>query len=89
DESPLPLVEVEVRRPLTVAGIVDPARPLDADAERLLVAVVLQGRPADAVADRLGHHSAGECLRATGEALATLVDRHGGPTAERERERYD
>ena len=76
-------------RRLAVAGLVDPARLLEADPERLLVAVVLQGRPADAVADRLGHHSAGECLRATGEALATLVDRYGGPTAERERKRYD
>jgi len=76
-------------RRLAVAGLADPARPLDADAERLLVAVVLQGQSVDAVTDALGYHSSGECLRAVGEALAVLVDRYGGDVARRERRRYD
>jgi len=76
-------------RRLTVAGIADPDAGLTRRERRLLVAVVLQGRPVDAVADALGYHSAGECLRAVGDAVATLADRYGERVVREERERYD
>ncbi len=76
-------------RRLAVAALTDPRRPLSDRQERLLVAVVLQGRPVDAVADDLGYHSVGECLRAVGTALATLCDRYGGRVVHEERSRYE
>jgi tRNA(Met) cytidine acetyltransferase len=78
-------------RRLVAAALADPdaGDALSAREERLLVATTLQGRDADAVADALDYHSAGECLRAVGDALAVLVDRYGGAVARAERDRYD
>ncbi len=76
-------------RELAVAGIVDPDAGLSPGEERLLVGVVLQGRPVEAVADALDYHSAGECLRAVGAAVGTLADRYGGRVVSAERDRYD
>ena len=56
--------------------------------ERLLVARVLQSRPVEEVADALGYHSTGECMRALGDAYKPLVDRYGGRVAREERARY-
>ncbi len=76
-------------RRVAVAGLSDPDAGLSPREARLLVAVVLQARPVETVADALGYHSTGECLRAVGDALATLSDRYGGRVVREERERYD
>jgi tRNA(Met) cytidine acetyltransferase len=59
-----------------------------ADAERLLVAKVLQAHPWDAVADDLGYVSSRQCMRALGEAYRPLVDRYGDDEARTEAARY-
>ncbi|NKE36055.1 tRNA(Met) cytidine acetyltransferase [Natronococcus sp. JC468] len=56
--------------------------------ERLLVVRALQGRDWEAVADRLGYHSAGQCMRALGDALVPLVDRYGTEPALEVRDRF-
>ncbi|AUX09763.1 tRNA(Met) cytidine acetyltransferase [Halalkaliarchaeum desulfuricum] len=64
-------------------------RSLSPDEQRLLVRKVLQGAPAESVAEELGYHSRGECLRALGRAYRPLVERYGGVTARDERGRYE
>ncbi|ELY39915.1 tRNA(Met) cytidine acetyltransferase TmcA [Natronorubrum tibetense] len=56
--------------------------------ERLLVLRALQARGVSAVAERLGYHSTGQCMRALGDALRPLVDRYGGDAALEERGRF-
>ncbi|ELY57228.1 tRNA(Met) cytidine acetyltransferase TmcA [Natronococcus jeotgali] len=56
--------------------------------QRLLVVRALQGRDWEAVADRLGYHSAGQCMRALGDALVPLVDRYGTEPALEVRDRF-
>ena len=73
---------------LTVAALVDGLLGLDARAERLLVRRTLQRRRWPAVADELGFHSTGECMRAFGRACRPLVDAYGDETAMKERERF-
>ncbi|WP_435177992.1 tRNA(Met) cytidine acetyltransferase TmcA [Halorussus sp. AFM4] len=63
--------------------------PLSAREERLLVRKVLQGHPWPRVADELGFHSAGQCMRALGDAYEPLVDRYGTETAMAEKRRYE
>jgi tRNA(Met) cytidine acetyltransferase len=75
-------------RRLAVAGLLDSDRPLEDRQERLLVALLVQSRPADRVAEALDYHSRGACLRAVGDALAVLVDRYGPAVAREERDRY-
>jgi tRNA(Met) cytidine acetyltransferase len=58
-------------------------------AERLLVRKVLQGHPWTRVADELGFHSSGQCMRALGDAYEPLVDRYGNEAAEAEKRRYE
>jgi tRNA(Met) cytidine acetyltransferase len=62
---------------------------LSAREERLLVRKVLQGHPWPSVADEVGFHSAGQCMRALGDAYEPLVDRYGNEAAEAEKRRYD
>ncbi len=62
---------------------------LSAREERLLVARVLQAREWAAVADRLGYHSPGQCMRALGDAFCPLVDAYGGEAAREVRERFE
>jgi len=78
-------------RRLALAHLVDPPAsggPTDRQ-ERLLVLAVLQARPIDEVADAMGFHSVGNCLRAIGDAYRPLVDRFGGDAARQERERFE
>ncbi|NHN58930.1 MULTISPECIES: tRNA(Met) cytidine acetyltransferase TmcA [Halorussus] len=63
--------------------------PLSAREERLLVRKVLQGHPWPRVADELGFHSAGQCMRALGDAYEPLVDRYGTEAAMAEKRRYE
>jgi tRNA(Met) cytidine acetyltransferase len=62
--------------------------PLSPREERLLVRKVLQGHPWPRVADELGFHSAGQCMRALGDAYEPLVDRYGDEAATAEKRRY-
>lgn len=57
--------------------------------ERLLVTRGLQARSWPAVAEELGYHSAGQCMRSFGDALCPLVDQYGNDTAIAVRERFD
>ncbi|SEO70995.1 tRNA(Met) cytidine acetyltransferase [Halogranum amylolyticum] len=76
-------------RDLAVRHLADPERAeLTAREERLLVRKVLQCRPWDAVADELGYHSTGQCMRSLGDAYKPLVDAYGSDVAHAERERY-
>ncbi|GAB3705764.1 tRNA(Met) cytidine acetyltransferase TmcA [Halorubrum pallidum] len=61
---------------------------LDDREERLLVRKVLQGRPAESVADDLGFVSTAACMRALGDAYVPLVERYGTAVAFAERERF-
>jgi tRNA(Met) cytidine acetyltransferase len=56
--------------------------------ERLLVRKVLQEHPWSKVADELGFHSSGQCMRALGDAFEPLVDRYGDKAAQAEKRRY-
>ncbi|MDR5674063.1 tRNA(Met) C34 N-acetyltransferase TmcA [Halalkaliarchaeum sp. AArc-CO] len=86
-------------RELATAGLLEPdlegqstdgdVRSLTPDEKRLLVRKVLQGAPAETLADELGYHSRGECLRALGRAYRPLVERFGGDAAREERSRYE
>ena len=62
---------------------------LSAREERLLVRKVLQAHPWTEVADELGFHSSGQCMRALGDAFEPLVDRYGDEAARAERRRYE
>ena len=77
-------------RRLVVRFLVDD--PADVDLSRrerrLVVLRVLQGRPWPDVAARLGYPSAGQCMRALGEALCPLVDRYGSEATLEVRERF-
>jgi len=64
-------------------------RTLTERQERLLVLRVLQPHDWEAVEERLGFHSSGQCMRALGGAFRPLVDRYGTETALEERARYD
>ena len=68
---------------------VEDVRSLAPDEQRLLVRKVLQGAPAEEVADELGYHSRGECMRALGRAYRPLVEHFGGDVAREERGRYE
>ena len=59
--------------------------------ERLLVRTVLQGHPAEAVADDLGYASERTCLRALGSAYAALAGHYGDgvDVVARERGRFE
>lgn len=57
--------------------------------ERLVVMKVLQSRPGTDVTDTLEYHSSGECLRALGDAYATLCREFGGSVAAAVRDRYE
>lgn len=61
---------------------------LSAREERLLVRRALRGEAWSDVADTLGYPSAGQCMRALGEALCPLVDRYGGGVASEVRARF-
>jgi tRNA(Met) cytidine acetyltransferase len=86
------LYDVDPRpfRRLAVTHLVDPAEPdaLAPRERRLLVRKVLQAHPWDEVAEELGYHSTGQCMRALGDAYKPLVDAHGTAAAREERERY-
>ena len=86
------LVDVDLRpfRRLVMAHLVDPTDPslLTARQERLLVRKVLQGWSWRACAPALDFHSAGECMRALGEAFVPLVEAYGTPVARAEADRY-
>ncbi|GGM66880.1 tRNA(Met) cytidine acetyltransferase [Halarchaeum rubridurum] len=56
--------------------------------ERLLVRKLLQCHSWDAVADELGYHSAGQAMRAFGDALKPLCEAWGGEAAAAERARH-
>ncbi|MFD1562440.1 tRNA(Met) cytidine acetyltransferase TmcA [Haloarchaeobius amylolyticus] len=56
--------------------------------ERLFVLRVLQSRDWESVADRLGYHSTGQCMRALGDAVCPLVDHYGDAPALEVRERF-
>ena len=75
-------------RRLIVRYLVDAPGSLSSREERLLVRRVLQGRPWSAVADELEYPSAGQCMRALGEALCPLVDRYGSEAALEVRDRF-
>ncbi|WP_435349620.1 tRNA(Met) cytidine acetyltransferase TmcA [Haloarchaeobius sp. HRN-SO-5] len=77
-------------RDLLTKHLVDPDHDvsLTAREERLLVERVLQGRPWPAVAEDCSFHSAGQCMRALGDAFVPLVDAYGGDVAAEERERH-
>jgi tRNA(Met) cytidine acetyltransferase len=82
--DPAPFRAVARYALLTGAG----TESLDVRAERLLVRKVLQARPWDAVADELGFHSTGQCMRALGDAFVPLVEELGGAAARAEAARY-
>lgn len=81
DVAPGPFRTVALRA--LVDGVLD-----DPAAERLLVLKVLQVRPWDDVADRLGYISRRECMRTLGDTYQPLVDRYGTEVARREADRY-
>ncbi|UPW00077.1 GNAT family N-acetyltransferase [Halorussus gelatinilyticus] len=85
DAAPRPFRRVALRY-FVDAG--DDADSLSAREERLLVRKVLQGHPWPRVADELGFHSAGQCMRALGDAYEPLVDRYGDDAAMEEKRRY-
>jgi tRNA(Met) cytidine acetyltransferase len=77
-----------VRR-LALRHLVAPADPdaLSDRQERLLVCKGLQARDWDVVAEGLDYHSTGQCKRALGESVGTLVECYGSEFARQERER--
>lgn len=75
-------------RRLALKQLVEHPGELEPDAERLLVAKVLQARPWEAVADELGYLTRRQAMLAAGEAFQPLVDRYGGKVAEQEADRY-
>jgi len=85
DAAPRPFRRLALRYFVDAA---DGETLLSARHERLLVRKVLQGRPWPAVANELGFHSAGQCMRALGDAYEPLVDRYGSEAALEEKRRY-
>ncbi|UPV74028.1 GNAT family N-acetyltransferase [Halorussus limi] len=85
DAAPRPFRRVALRYFADSDGDSDALSPRE---ERLLVRKVLQGRPWPDVADELGFHSAGQCMRALGDAYEPLVDRYGDAAAADEKRRY-
>ncbi|MFD1645393.1 tRNA(Met) cytidine acetyltransferase TmcA [Haloarchaeobius litoreus] len=77
-------------RDLVVKHLVDPDHDvrLTDRQERVLVERALQARDWSTVADDCGFHSAGQCMRALGDALVPLCDAYGGDVADEERERH-
>ncbi|MFA9417602.1 tRNA(Met) cytidine acetyltransferase TmcA [Natrinema sp. HArc-T2] len=77
-------------RDLVVRYFVDDPDAVDLTGreERLLVLRALQSRDWEAVADRLGYHSTGQCMRALGDAVCPLVDQYGEDAALEVRERF-
>ncbi|MFC4438387.1 MULTISPECIES: tRNA(Met) cytidine acetyltransferase TmcA [Natrialbaceae] len=65
----------------------DPIELTDRE-ERLLVLRVLQAREWETVADRLGYHSSGQCMRSLGDAFCPLVDQYGTQVALDVRDRF-
>ncbi len=88
DAAPRPFRKLVVRYLVDAGNRADDETPLTAREERLLVAKVLQGRDWEQVADALGYHSRGQCMRALGDALKPLVDRYGDETAMESKERF-
>ncbi|ELZ17802.1 hypothetical protein C477_11342 [Haloterrigena salina JCM 13891] len=84
DADPGPFRDLVVRYFVENPDDVD----LTAREERLLVLRALQGRPWEAVADRLEYHSSGQCMRALGGAFCPLVDKYGSDAALEVRERF-
>ena len=78
-------------RKLALAHLVDPEDPqaLNDRQERLLVLRVLQANDWNTVADELGFHSTGQCMRALGETFQPLVDIYGSEAALAEKRRYE
>jgi tRNA(Met) cytidine acetyltransferase len=85
DAAPRPFRRVALRHLVESAD----SPSLSAREERLLVRKVLQGHPWPGVADELGFHSAGQCMRALGDAYEPLVDRYGNEAAMAEKQRYE
>ncbi|NEU57216.1 tRNA(Met) cytidine acetyltransferase TmcA [Halorussus sp. MSC15.2] len=85
DAAPRPFRRVALKHFVDPQGSSDALSPLE---ERLLVRKVLQGHPWPQVADELGFHSAGQCMRALGDAYEPLVDRYGTEAATAEKRRY-
>ena len=77
-------------RDLVVRYFVDDPDAVDLSdrKERLFVLRVLQSRDWEAVADRLGYHSTGQCMRALGDAVCPLVDCYGTDAALAVRDRF-
>jgi tRNA(Met) cytidine acetyltransferase len=77
-------------RDLVVKHLADPDHDVDlTDRQgRVLVERALQARDWSTVADDCGFHSAGQCMRALGDALVPLCDAYGGDVADEERERH-
>jgi len=85
DAAPRPFRRVVLKHFVDSEGRNETLSPRE---ERLLVRKVLQGRPWPVVADELGFHSAGQCMRALGDAFEPLVDRYGDEAAIEEKRRY-
>ncbi|USZ67950.1 GNAT family N-acetyltransferase [Halorussus salilacus] len=88
DAAPRPFRRVALKHFVESGGSAGADPPLSAREERLLVRKVLQGHPWPRVADELGFHSAGQCMRALGDAYEPLVDRYGDESAVAEKRRY-
>jgi tRNA(Met) cytidine acetyltransferase len=89
DAAPPPFRRVALKHFVDPASTTaENARALSDCEERLLVRKVLQGHPWPEVADELGFHSAGQCMRALGDAYEPLVDQYGDEAAEAEKQRY-
>ncbi|WP_415382625.1 tRNA(Met) cytidine acetyltransferase TmcA [Halosimplex sp. TS25] len=88
DTSPRPLRRLTIRY-LVEAGAAGDEPLLTHRQERLLVRKALQGHTWEAVADDLGFHSLGQCMRALGEAVRPLLSRFGDANVEAELERFE
>ncbi|WP_158056673.1 tRNA(Met) cytidine acetyltransferase TmcA [Halorussus halophilus] len=77
------------RSPDAVASRSPASDSLTLQHERVLVRKVLQGHDWKTVADELGFHSTGQCMRALGDAYEPLVDAYGDEAAMAEKERYE
>ncbi|TYL39385.1 tRNA(Met) cytidine acetyltransferase [Natronococcus pandeyae] len=84
DVDPGPFRRLAVRYFLEAPDAVD----LTDREERLLVLRVLQAREWEHVADRLGYHSSGQCMRSLGDAFCPIVDHYGSAVALEVRDRF-
>ncbi|WP_436923852.1 tRNA(Met) cytidine acetyltransferase TmcA [Halosimplex amylolyticum] len=89
DTSPRPLRRLTVRYLVDAGAGGDDEPLLNPRQERLLVRKALQGHTWEAVADELGFHSLGQCMRALGEAVRPLLSRFGDANVEAELERFE